>query len=206
MDSIKVQFGSSTTVDTLPSVMKILRSLGLKTTTNLVVAVALGKPVISDRWAFSSAKAQELLDPRDFIPDDRSLETKLGISLSEAIERGRSQHIPFDGYKVWFTPVVKKDLGKALGDLKGIAIHGGATIEARYPGCKDQSVGIIISSCDDPQLAKLIADGWRCFTKDIIAMTVLRSTLDLNSPEFVIGGENAAGGDHGQPRGKKRKG
>ena len=66
--TINVQFGSSTTVDTIPSIMKILRSLGvrkvdttndcdylcvgarpIRTTTNLVVAIALGRPVVNDR-------------------------------------------------------------------------------------------------------------------------------------------------------------
>ena len=222
--SIKVLFGSSTTVDTMPSIMKILRSLGvrkvdttndcdylclgtgsIKTTTNLVAAVALGKLVINDKWALSSAKAKKLLDPHDFIAQDRSLETKLGISLAEAIERGRLGHKPFDGYKVFFTAVIKKDLGKALTDLKQIATNGGASIEARLPGSKDQLLSIIISSTDDPQLAKLTANGWRCFTKDLITMTVLRSALDLNSTEFVVGGENSTAGGHGQARGKKRK-
>ncbi|MCJ1431024.1 hypothetical protein MMC27_000374 [Xylographa pallens] len=222
--SIKVLLESSTAVDTMPSVMKMLRSLGvrkvdlandcdylcigtgsIRTTTNLVVAVALGKLVINDKWAFSSAKAKELLDPHDFVAKDRSLESKLGISLTEAIERGGIGNKPFDGYKVFFTSVMRKDLGKALGDLKGIASHGGASIEARLPGSKDQLLSIIISSIDDPQLAKLTADGWRCFTKDIITMTVLRSALDLNSTEFVIGGENSTAGGQGPARGKKRK-
>ncbi|MCJ1383381.1 hypothetical protein MMC17_006494 [Xylographa soralifera] len=224
MDSIKVQFGSSTNVDTMSGVMKSLRSLGMrkadstndcdylcvgagsiKMTMNLVVAVALGKLVINDKWAFSSANAKKLLDPHDFIAKDRSLETKLGISLSEAIERGRVGHKPLDGYKVFFTPVVKKDLGKALGDLKGIATYGGATIESRLPASKDQPLSIVISSSGDPQLSKLTADGWRCFTKDIITLTVLRSALDLNSTEFVVGGENSSVGSQGQARGKKRK-
>ena len=224
-DSIKVLFGSSTSVDTMPNLMKSLRSLGvrkadtvndcdylcvgpspIKTTANLVIAVASGKLVVTDRWVLDSAKARELLDPFAFVVKDRSLEKRLGVSLSEAVERGRAQLKPFDGFSVFFTPVVKKDLGKALAELKGIASHGGATIESRLPGTKDdQSLSIIVSAIDDPQLAKLTEDGWRCFSKDVITMTVLRSVLDLQSDEFSVGGENAVPGPRGGRRGKKRK-
>ena len=224
VDPIKVQFGSSTNVDTLPSVMKILRTLGvhkvnithdsdylcigpgsIKMTMNLVAAVASGKPVITDKWAFDSARAKELLDPYDFIAKDGSLVSKLGMSLPEAIERGYLGRRPLGGHKVFFTNVARKDLGKAFGDLKEIATYGGATICTRLPGLKEQMRSIVISSSDDPQLAQLTADGWRCFTKDIITLSVLRSALDLNTTEFVIGGENAGGAGQGQPRGKKRK-
>ncbi|MCJ1402938.1 hypothetical protein MMC11_006159 [Xylographa trunciseda] len=227
-NSVNVLFGSSTNVDTMPSVMKLLKSLGvrkvhtiddcdylcigagaIKKTVNLVIAVASGKLVISDKWALNSAETKTLLNPYDFIAKDCSLEGKLGVSLSEAIERGRVQHKPLKGYKLFFTPVIKKELGKALGDLKGIAIHGGATIEVRLPGPQEQLLSIVITSADDPQLAELTADGWRCFKKDIITMTVLRSALDIESHEFVIGGENSGvgGQGHGQgpARGRKRK-
>ncbi|MCJ1393771.1 hypothetical protein MMC18_006647 [Xylographa bjoerkii] len=224
IDSIKVLFGSSTSVDTIPSVMKILRSLGvrkvdtvkdcdylcvgselLKTTMSLVTAVASGKLVVSDKWALSSAKAKALLDPHDFMAKDRLLEVKLGISLTEAIERGSARLKPFEGYKIFFTSVIRKGLGKAFGDLKGIATHGGATVEFRFPATKEQPHSIIISSSDDPQLTKLTMDGWRCFSKDIITMTALRSALDLESDEFVLGGENSAAEVKGKVRGVKRK-
>jgi hypothetical protein len=63
-------------------------------------------------------------------------------------------------------------------------------VQSRHPTAKDRiGKALIISLPDDPQLSTLSKDGWTCYTKDLVTMSVLRSALDLESDEFVIGQE-----------------
>lgn len=206
-----VLFGSSTTVDTTAKVMGHLRKAGVrvagsvddcdylcigrgpvKITANLVIAIASGKQIVTEDWARQSAIRNELLDPAEFLAEDSELEKSMGLTLAEAIERGTTEPKPLAGLKVYFTPVTKKDLGgKTMSDFKEIAELGGATVESRAPkSIDDKTHWIIVSSENDPGATKLVEEGWRCYSKDIIKMSVLRSVLDLDSDEFVIGAQD----------------
>ncbi|KAL9116816.1 MAG: hypothetical protein Q9187_006656, partial [Circinaria calcarea] len=139
--SLKILYASSTNVDNLRSVMKVLAKHGvrqvqkvadcdylcvghgkeLKKTGRFILAVAMGKYVISDEWAKKSAEQGRLLDPRDYLAKDPAREKEWGTGLTEACERGQKNAKPLLGRKILFTPFVSKDLGKGFGELKDIA-------------------------------------------------------------------------------------
>lgn len=163
----------------------------LKKTGSLVLAVISGKEVITDDWISTSISKSELLDPRSFLARDPTKEAEWKIDLSEAIERGRRGIKPFLNLSFFFTSAAKKDLGKGFTDLKVIAMHAGAnSVQASIPRkpsqLGDKSKTIIIAVQDDGELSALEEAGWRSFNKDIITLSALRGTVNVESNEFLI--------------------
>lgn len=219
---LKILYASSTNVDNLRSVMKVLTKHGvrqaqkvadcdylcvghgkeLKKTGRLILAVAMGKYVISDEWAKKSAEQGRLLDPQDYLAKDPVREKEWGTDLTEACERGQQNAKPLLGRKILFTPFVSKDLGKGFVELKDIAKQTGATlIQARLPRSGEQNNDTLIISSDlDPDLNDLKKNGWRCFTTDIITVSVLRGAMDTESDEFSL-----TAGKTSQESGRKKR-
>lgn len=169
----------------------------LKKTGSLVLAVISGKEVITDDWISTSISNGELLDHRSFLARDPTKEAEWKIDLSEAIERGRKGIKPFLNLSFYFTSAAKKDLGKGFTDLKVIAMHAGAkSVQASIPRkpsqLGDKSKTIIIAAQDDGELSALGEAGWSSFNKDIITLSVLRGTVDVESNEFLIHQSNPA--------------
>lgn len=163
----------------------------LKKTGSLVLAVISGKEVITDDWISTSISKSELLDPRSFLARDPTKEAEWKIDLSEAIERGRRGIKPFLNLSFFFTSAAKKDLGKGFTDLKVIAMHAGAnSVQASIPRkpsqLGDKSKTIIIAVQDDGELSALEEAGRRSFNKDIITLSALRGTVNVESNEFLI--------------------
>lgn len=206
---LRVCFASSTTVDNSSKFMGFLESHGvtkvksvkdcdilcignsdLKKTCNLVLAVMLGKQVITKDWVVQSVTKGELLDHRDFLARDPIKEAEWETDLGEAIERGRQGVKPFLDFAVHFTPAAKKELGKGFTDLKEIATLAGAkSVQATLPRKSSLAQGpksIIIALPDDGDLPALEDGGWKSYSKDIVTLSVLRGTLDVNSDEFLI--------------------
>ena len=108
-NGLKVFYASSTTVDNLVNVMKVLAKYGAQKTAkvqdchylcvghgkeltksaNLILAVAMRKYVISERWAKDSAAQARLLDPLAYLAEDPVREPEWGTRLREASERGQ---------------------------------------------------------------------------------------------------------------------
>ena len=220
--SLKILYASSTNVDNLRSVMKVLKKYGvrqvqkvadcdylcvghgkeLKKTGRLILAVAMGKYVISDEWAKKSAEHGRLLDPQEYLAKDLVREKEWGIDLTAACERGQQNAKPLLGRKILFTPFVSKDLGNGFAELKDIAKQTGATlIQARLPRPAEQNDDTLIISSDlDPDLGDLRGNGWRCFTTDIITVSVLRGAIDTDSDEFSL-----TAGKTSQESGRKKR-
>ncbi|MCJ1461637.1 hypothetical protein MMC07_000234 [Pseudocyphellaria aurata] len=206
---LRVFFASSTTVDNSSKFMGFLESHGvtkvksvkdcdilcignndLKKTCNLVLAVMLGKEVITKDWVVQSVAQGDLLDHRDFLARDPAKEAEWETDLGEAIERGKQGVKPFLDYTVHFTPAAKKELGKGFADLKDIATHAGAkSVLATLPrksSLAEASKSIIIALPDDSDLPALEDGGWKSFSKDMVTLSVLRGSLDVNNDEFLI--------------------
>ncbi|MCJ1234995.1 hypothetical protein MMC14_002959 [Varicellaria rhodocarpa] len=175
----------------------------LKKTANLILAVAMGKPIISDVWARKSAQQRLLLNPMKYLARDPEQEAQWGINLEEASKRGEQHLTPLKNKKILVSPRVWKDLGTGLEDFKEIVKFAGASsVQARLPKASDSTLlTIIISSDSDPDLSKIRSGRWRCFSKDVITTGVLRGKVDTNSDEFLI--TEPESGQNG--RGKKRK-
>ena len=168
----------------------------LKKTSNLVMAAICGKQIITDEWVVQSAAAGELLDLDEYLARDATREAEWGISLDQAIRRGKDGAKPLAGLTFQFTPAVKKELGKSFLELKDIALRAGAkAVQATLPKKSAQawpsstSPIIIIAAPHDRDLATLKEGGWKTYSKDILTLSVLRGHLDQESDEFLIQSE-----------------
>ena len=212
LPQIRVLFASSTTLDTSKTFMKFLTAHGvqkatsiddctilcvgkeaeLKRTSNLVLAVLNGKDVITDTWISESANAKMLLDLGQYKATDPWREGGWGTSLTEAIARGKEGLRPFVDWFFCFTPAVRKEFGKGFADIKSICLQGGAkSIQATLPrkGPQEPCKTIIVASNkDDQDVEALHRNGWKVYSKDIITISILRGSLQLESEEFVLQG------------------
>lgn len=221
---LKIMFASSTSSDKSPQFMKFLNKQGVKTvksvadctilcvgksaelkkTSNLILAVAAGKEIITDEWISRSATKGELLETYAFLAKDPKREAEWGTTLSNAIERGRQGAKPLVGYSIFFTPSARKEVGKGFSDIKEIAVFAGAEcIKATVPrkGPEESPMTMVIAATDDAELPALEEKSWKAYSKEIITLSVLRGSLDLDSDEFLVGPRVASHSG----RGKKRK-
>ena len=208
--SYRVLFTSSTAVDSIKSHLNFLKKHGvekvstvedctvlcvgkdmeLKRTGKLVLAIALGRDVIGDNWITSSFNQNRLLDPLDFFAKDDIREMEWRTSLKKAVERGKKGVRPFTGWNCNFTTTVKKDLGSGFPEIKSIAEHAGAAEVLTAPpnlGPEKLPKTVVIASPNGDKYVPALQDaGWRIFTKDIVTLSVIRGTLDVESDEFLI--------------------
>lgn len=223
---IRVLFASSTSIDKSPQFMKFLHKQGVKTvrsmtectmlcvgkgaelkkTSNLILAVASGKPIVTDEWIGRSAAKGELLDFHAFFAKDPKREAEWGTTLSEALARGRQGVKPLLGYTVYFTPSAKQELGKkGFSDMKEIAVHAGADcIKANVPrkSSEESPMSLVIAANDDNELPTLEERSWKAYSKEMITLSVLRGCLDLDKAEFLV--STKAVNQNGKDRKRKR--
>ncbi|KAI4118499.1 MAG: hypothetical protein LQ338_007396 [Usnochroma carphineum] len=175
----------------------------LKRTSNLILAVLMGKEVVTDQWVIQSATEKKLLDTADFVPESPARTREWGTSLSDAIDRGRHGLKPLQGWTINFTPSVKKELGKSWSELKEVCLAAGAdAVQAMIPrkSPEESSPTVVIATSHEPDESTLEERGWRLFSKDIITFSVLRGGLDADSDEFLMKPTKKGGG-----RGRKKK-
>lgn len=207
---LRVLFASSTSIDSSKHLMRFLESKGvkrvssvnecthlcisksggLKKTSKFVTAVLLGRQVLWYDWVIESVKAKAILNPDHFAARGPDIEAEWGVNLNEAIERGRGNgQGPFSGWSIVFTPAAKHQVGKSgYSELARIvSIAGGKRCSTALPKGtpRDDDLTLIVAIQEDPALKKL-KGSWRCFSRDIIALSAMRGRLDTSSDEFLI--------------------
>ena len=206
-DSMRILFSSSTTVSNSRPFMKFLSQKGiekvqsvsqctvlcvgkgeLKKTSKLIMAVMLGKEVITDDWVTESASCNKLQSVEEYLAQDPEREHEWGFNIRDAIERGRQGLKILQDWTVIFTASAKKEVGKnGFSDLKEIATYAGAksvltTLPKKSPEELPFTLVIgTVADVDSPALAD-----WKCYTRDIIGLSVLRGSLEVNSEEFLV--------------------
>ncbi|KAL8942579.1 MAG: hypothetical protein Q9216_001561 [Gyalolechia sp. 2 TL-2023] len=160
----------------------------LKRTSNLILAILMGKEVVTDQWVIQSAQKHKVLDTAEFIPESAAREREWGTSLSAAIERGRQELKPLEGWTISFTPSIKKELGKSWTELKEVCLAAGAAVQAVIPrkSPAETDSTVVVAASYEPDLSTLEERGWKVFTKDIITYSVLRGRIDTSSDEFLM--------------------
>ena len=160
----------------------------IKKTSKLISAAVLGKDIITDEWVRDSARLKTLQDIESYCAKDTKREEEWGMKLDEAVARGKQKVQVLKGINVVFTPKAKKELGNTgFTDLKDIAMYAGAAdvgTSLSKASWQDDITTLVVGTsedCDTPAL-----DDKRFFNKDIIGLSVLRGTLDLESDEFVV--------------------
>ena len=162
----------------------------LKKTSKFILAVLLGKDVITDSWVIDSVRAKELLGFESYMARDADKEAEWGISLDEAISRGKKGGLKvFHDHAVLFTPSAKKEVGKTgFEELGEIAKCAGATsVTSALPRKSPEEAArtVVVGTQNRAEMTEL-QKGWRVYFKDIISLSVLRGRLDLDSDEFLI--------------------
>ncbi|KAL8867769.1 MAG: hypothetical protein Q9174_005446 [Haloplaca sp. 1 TL-2023] len=179
----------------------------LMRTFNLLLAVLLGKDVVTDEWITRSVKAEQMLDPGDFQPRDKEKEKAWGSSIGSAIDRGKGGHRPLKGWTITFTPTLKKELGNTWSELKEVCLVAGATaVQAFIPknSPDDVEATIIIGSADgEPDAGVLEERGWKVFEKEIVLVSIWRGKVDVGSDEFLLKPPPKKGGESAKKK-KKR--
>lgn len=157
----------------------------LKKTSKLILAVLLGKDVITD-----SVKGSDLLSIVHYMARDPKKEADWGISLDGALFWGKQGHRVLQDQTILFTPSAKKELGKnGFDELKEIVkCAGGKSVSSALPkkNSEETSSTVVVATHDNTEMAELRELGWRAYLKDIISLSVLRGKLDLGSDEFPI--------------------
>ena len=206
-DSVRILFSNSTAVGDSRAFIKFLSQHGiekvqsvsectvlcvgkgdLKKTSKLIMAIMLGKEVITDDWVTESARCNELQTMEEYLARDPERENEWGFNIRDAIDRGRQGFKIIQDWTVIFTASAKKEVGKSgFSDLKEIATYAGAksilaTLSKKPP--EEMPFTLIIGTVEDvnsPALGK-----WKCYTRDIICLSVLRGRLEIDSEEFLI--------------------
>lgn len=206
-DSMRILFSSSTAVSNSRPFMKFLSQNGiekvqsvsqctvlcvgkgeLKKTSKLIMAVMLGKEVITDDWVTESARCNELQHIEEYLAQGPEREREWGFRIREAVERGRQGLKILQDWTVIFTASAKKEVGKSgFSDLKEITTYAGAksvltTLPKKPPEVLPFTLVIgTVADVGSPALGE-----WKCYTRDIISLSVLRGRLEIDSEEFLI--------------------
>ncbi|KAK7537874.1 hypothetical protein IWX49DRAFT_590528 [Phyllosticta citricarpa] len=224
---------SNSTVQTRPSTLKFLSRQGVKiqeSVTNgcdflcvnasgqlkksfkLLMSVILGKPIISDEWVVKSVVAKKLVDHESFITTNTPSEWQWGSSREEvtaALKRDRSRL--FEGFDIIVTPQLKKEYGDGYKDIEKLLKEcGAAKVVSKQARSQDPSGSTVVigSENGDADVIKLSDsdDGWSCFSRELISMSILRGDLNLESDEFKLQPNKSGSKKPGKPgRQKKSK-
>jgi hypothetical protein len=201
---------SNSEVPEKPELMKFLRTAGakrlnavsetvsnflcvapgeLKRTSKLTISVALGKTIVTDDWIINSERAGYFLDPAPYLPQDPAREQAWGFNLGEAIQRGREKVRVLEGWSVYFTPSLSKELGETIKELQHMAYAAGASsVQTRLPlvAAEGFTDSLLLGSESDKDASELIDLGWKLYSKDLLSLSILRGRLDLDSDEFRL--------------------
>ena len=206
-DSIRILFSSSTAVSNSRPFMKFLSQQGivkvhsvpqctvlcvgkgeLKKTSKLIMAIMLGKEVITDDWVTESAQCNKLQSIDDYLAQDPEREQEWRFNIRDAVERGRQELKILQDWTIIFTASARKEVGKSgFSDLKEIATYAGAksiltTLPKKPP--EELPLTLVIGTVADVESQSLA--NWKCYTRDIIGLSVLRGRLEIDSEEFLI--------------------
>lgn len=197
-----IVFSSNISIQNKPAMMKFLKDNGvtaveemkdatmfcvgkgeLKKTARLIKAIVSGKDIVTDSWVTDSVKKRRLLDVVGYIPSDKKHEKEWKFKLAEAVQRGKDDYKPLQGFRVYFS----KALAKAGGtELKEIAILAGAEYCGAQIKKPADDLLVMLTGEDDADVEKFVTKGFRSYAKELLTLGILREELDLDSREFQI--------------------
>lgn len=159
----------------------------LSKTMKLLQAIALGIPIVTDKWLLSSAKSSRFLPLSQFIPSVPAQEKEWNFSLERIWSQ--PQNTLFAGYTICFTPALKATF-KPYKDIENVCKAVGARrVTSKKAGGKDvdeEDTIVLAAESDDPDAKALVEAGRACFSKDFLTKSILRGELDRQSDEFRI--------------------
>ena len=166
--------------------MYSVRDGGLAKTMKVIQAIALGIPVVTDKWLSDSAKAECFLDLSSYKPSVAQQEKDWGFNLEKVWGVVQT---PFKGYAIYFTPALKKTYTN-FREMDRVCQTVGAKVTAKRTSKNDRMI-VLATEEDDLDAEKMVEDGETCYHKDLLTTSILRGTLDLDSDEFKIKAKHA---------------
>jgi hypothetical protein len=173
----------------------------------LLQALALGIPIVTDKWLLSSAQRGHFLPLDPFIPSAPAQEHDWNFSLAAVWSKPQTSLLA--GYTVQFTPTLKATLKRSYADMESLCKAAGARrVVVKKAGGKevDGEENTIVLAVDgkneDPDAKAFVESGRICFSKDFITNAILRGEVDRESEEFRV---NVAKAKTAGKQGSKRK-
>jgi hypothetical protein len=158
----------------------------IKKTQKILKAVALGKPVVGQKWVTSSTK--ELADPRGFIL--RDAETEREWRLPHDWSTGNGRDGLFGGRAIYVTPALKSSYGASFKDIVDIGKAIGSKVfssPAKKLVTEDTNVHILLGlDANDADAITLLDAGITVYSKEMLPMAILRGHVDIPNTEWCI--------------------
>jgi hypothetical protein len=144
----------------------------MKKTPKILKALALGKPLISEKWVLASKK--DLADPTKFILQDKDMESSL--ELPPAWSAGDSRADLFRGLPILITPALRSSYGsgyKDIVDICKVLKSKVSSFSANKLVAGDDYV-VLGLEADDSDAAAASKLGKPVYSKEILPMAIIR--------------------------------
>lgn len=160
----------------------------LKKSMKLLFCVALGIPIVTEDWLLESAKEGHLLDLDDFRPHFPAQERDWHFTFDDIWKKPKKE--VFGGHNIYFTPALKATY-KPFSELEELCKAAGVrrVLSKASKDVKDKDIAdntILLALDDDEDASVMMRNGYTCYTRDLLTLSILRGLLDLESPEFKI--------------------
>jgi len=156
-------------------------------TSKLLMAVALGKPVVRDEWVIACVRAKGFVDQDPYLPKDA-----FDLDWKDTLGSDRKQL--FKGKDLLITPALKKEYkGKMWEDIKVLAqavgfsstISSSARNAVKAEKADKETTVILGKQTEDLDLISFNNEGFTCYSKDLLSMSILKGHLD-DKENFII--------------------
>ena len=155
----------------------------LKKTSKLLIAVAAGKPVVTDEWARTCINEGQLVPLEKYYPRTPK------EWLYDPSDYGSRAHL-FKGKMIHVTPSLKKSWGsEGYRDIETLANTMGCAgiVSKSTRGLEGQKETIFLGlEKEDGDCAALLDKGQECYTRDLLPFAALRNQSGLFKDEFRL--------------------
>lgn len=160
----------------------------LKKTPKLLLAVILGKAIVTERWIVdchrTGQQTRKSPDPASYIPLDTERERSWKFNLTAAVKRGRSPSGKLrkllEARKVYVTTQLHKKLDSNWDSFKDVALNMGAkNVYERLPTNMGMNHVVVLGDEDDFDTVNVGKLGYPLYRKDLLTMAVLLGKLCL---------------------------
>ncbi|KAH8722719.1 hypothetical protein GQ44DRAFT_686540 [Phaeosphaeriaceae sp. PMI808] len=181
---LKKQGGSL--VDSVKQSFNVLcvRDGSLQKTPKVLQAIATGTPIVTDRWLTDSAKAGHFVSTDAYTPSAPKQEVEWKFKLQDVI--GNAQK-PFKGYTIHFTTSLVA-MYNDFSEIEQVCKAAGAEKVTKKKKKIDKSATDIVLGAEegDKDSEKLMQEGFVCYNRDLLPMSIFRGRFDFESEEFKI--------------------
>lgn len=176
-----------------------VRDGDLVKTSKVLQAIATGTPIVTDKWLTDSAKAGYFLVLDAYRPSAPAKEKEWNFKLQDVLGQPQT---PFHGYTIHFTTSLHA-IYKPFTEMEHVCKTAGAKVtKKKMEKNKSENIIVLAHEEDDKEGEKLMQDGFTCYNRDLIPLSIFRGNLDLESDEFKI----ANGPRKGAKKARAKKG